>query len=289
VSTSHRAKPLDGKALAARMEADLSAEVLLLKQAHGRAPGLAVVLVGDDPASHVYVRRKQEACRRAGLATFEHRLPADASEADLVRLVHQLNDDATVDGILVQLPLPDHVRKSAVLQSISPAKDVDAFHAESIGHALIGDETMAPCTPQGVLLLLDQAGVHLPGAEVCIVNHSNLIGKPLAALLINRDATVTVCHKHTQDLASHTKRAEVLVTATGVPGLIKAEHVRPGAVVVDVGLHRGADGKLRGDVDESVWGKASWVTPVPGGVGPMTIAVLLQNTVRSFRRRVAGR
>ncbi|MHB1262629.1 MAG: bifunctional 5,10-methylenetetrahydrofolate dehydrogenase/5,10-methenyltetrahydrofolate cyclohydrolase [Thermoplasmatota archaeon] len=286
MGTSHRAKPLDGKALAKRMEGELAAEVARLAKRHGRAPGLAVVLVGHDPASEVYVKRKQEACLRAGIATFEHRLPSSVSEADLVRLVRQLNADGKVDGILVQLPLPEHVGKAAVLQSILPAKDVDAFHAETLGHALIGDETLAPCTPQGVLLLLDEAGVKLAGAEVCIVNHSNLIGKPLAALLINRDATVTVCHKRTKDLKAHTTRADVLVTATGVPGIITDAHVRSGAVVVDVGLHRGADGKLRGDCAESVWSKAAWVTPVPGGVGPMTIAVLLQNTVRSFKRHV---
>ncbi|MEA3135882.1 MAG: methylenetetrahydrofolate dehydrogenase / methenyltetrahydrofolate cyclohydrolase [Thermoplasmata archaeon] len=284
----HRAKPLDGKALAKRMEGELAAEVATLAKRHKRAPGLAVVLVGHDAASEVYVKRKQEACVRAGIATMEHRLAATTPEADLVRLVKQLNADPKVDGILVQLPIPSHMRKSAILQSISPGKDVDAFHAETLGHALIGDETLAPCTPQGVLLLLDEAGVKLEGAEVCIVNHSNLIGKPLAALLINRDATVTVCHKRTRDLKAHTQRADVLVTATGVPGIITADHVRSGSVVVDVGLNRGADGKLRGDCAESVWSKAAWVTPVPGGVGPMTIAVLLQNTVRSFKRHVGA-
>ena len=287
-AAAHRAKPLDGKALAKRMEGELAAEVARIAKAHGRAPGLAVVLVGADPASEVYVKRKQEACVRAGIATIEHRLPATVPEAELVALVKRLNADPKVDGILVQLPLPSHVRKSAVLQSILPGKDVDAFHAETLGHALIGDETLAPCTPQGVLLLLDEAGVKLEGAEVCIVNHSNLIGKPLAALLINRDATVTVCHKRTKDLKAHTQRADVVVTATGVPGLVTDAHIRPGAVVVDVGLHRGADGRLRGDCAESVWSKAAWVTPVPGGVGPMTIAVLLQNTVRSFKRHVGA-
>lgn len=281
-----RAKPLDGKALARRMESELAAEVATLAKRHGRHPGLAVVLVGHDPASEVYVKRKQEACVRAGIVTIEHHLPANVPEMDLVRLVKQLNMDPKVDGILVQLPLPGHVRKSAVLQSIHPGKDVDAFHAETIGHALIGDETLAPCTPQGVLLLLDEAGVKLEGAEVCIVNHSNLIGKPLAAMLINRDATVTVCHKRTKDLKAHTLRADVVVTATGVPGLITDQHIRAGAIVVDVGLHRGPDGKLRGDCGDSVWSKAAWVTPVPGGVGPMTIAVLLQNTVRSYKRHV---
>jgi methylenetetrahydrofolate dehydrogenase (NADP+)/methenyltetrahydrofolate cyclohydrolase len=281
-----RAKVLDGKALAARLEGELTKEVAALQKKTGQSPGLAVVLVGDDAASAIYVKRKAEACRRVGIRTMEHRLPATVPEAELVALVRRLNDDAGVDGILVQLPLPEHVRKSAVLQSIRPAKDVDCFHAETLGHALIGDETLAPCTPQGVLLLLDEAGVQLAGAEVCIVNHSNLIGKPLAALLINRDATVTVCHKRTRDLKAHTRRADVVVTATGVAGLLTADHLRDGAVVLDVGIARGADGKIRGDCADSVWEKASWVTPVPGGVGPMTIAVLLLNTTRAFKRRL---
>ena len=283
-----RAKVLDGKALAKRLEGELAAEVAGLAKRHGRAPGLAVVLVGDDEASRIYVKRKQEACVRAGIRAFEHKLPATASEAEVVALVRRLNADPAVDGILVQLPLPPQVGKAAVLQGIDPTKDVDAFHAETLGHALIGDESLAPCTPYGVLLLLEEAKVPLVGADVCIVNHSNLIGKPLAALLVNRDATVTVCHKHTKDLKAHTRRADVVVTATGVAGLLTADHLKPGAVVVDVGIARTADGKVRGDCDESVWGKASWVTPVPGGVGPMTIAVLLRNTVRAYRRHVGA-
>jgi len=285
VADPPRARALDGKALAGEIEARLAHEVAQMRAAHGRPPGLAVLLVGDDAASAIYVRRKQEACGRVGIVSFEHRLPSSASEADVVALVRRLNADERVDGILVQLPLPPQVRKKAVLQAIDPRKDVDAFHAESMGHALIGDEELAPCTPQGILLLLDHAGIALPGAEVCVVNHSNLIGKPLAALLINRDATVTVCHKRTRDLKAHTRAADVVVTATGIPGLLTADHLRPGAVVVDVGIARVA-GKVMGDAAPDVWGKASWVTPVPGGVGPMTIAVLLQNTVRAFRRRI---
>jgi methylenetetrahydrofolate dehydrogenase (NADP+)/methenyltetrahydrofolate cyclohydrolase len=282
--TTRRARVLDGKALAADMEALLKAEVAGLRKRHGRAPSLAVILVGDDPASKVYTTRKREACGRVGIESQEFLLPAKASEADVVALVRRLNVDAKVTGILVQLPLPPQVTKRAVLQSIDPDKDVDAFHANSMGHTLIGDEAMAPCTPQGILTLLDHAGIQLPGLEVCIVNHSNLIGKPLAALLINRDATVTVCHKRTRDLAAHTRRADVVITATGIPGLITAEHVRDGAVVIDVGIARVA-GKVVDDVAPEVWAKAAWVTPVPGGVGPMTIAVLLQNTVRAFRRQ----
>lgn len=283
-----QARRLDGKALAARIEARLTAEVAAARKEAGRAPGLAVVLVGDDQASAIYVKRKAEACRRIGMESFEHMLPASATEVEVAALVRKLNADTRVDGILVQLPLPPQVHKKAVLQAIAPAKDVDAFHAESMGHALIGDEELAPCTPQGILLLLDEAGIKLPGAEVCIVNHSNLIGKPLAALLINRDATVTVCHKHTRDLKAHTRRADVVVTATGVPGLITADHIHDGVVVVDVGIAR-VGGKVVGDAASDVWSKAAWVTPVPGGVGPMTIAVLLQNTMRAFRRRTSAR
>jgi methylenetetrahydrofolate dehydrogenase (NADP+)/methenyltetrahydrofolate cyclohydrolase len=278
-----RARVLDGKALAARMEAALTAEVAGLKAATGKVPGLAVVLVGDDPASAIYVTRKAEACRRAGFASREVRLPATVGEEELLNLVERLARDPAVHGILVQLPLPPLVDKARVLHAIPPGKDVDAFHPESVGHALIGDETLAPCTPQGVLLLLEETGVPLAGAEVCIVNHSNLIGKPLAALLINRDATVTVCHKRTRDLKAHTSRADVVVTATGVPGLLTADHVKEGATVVDVGIAR-VGGKVVGDVAPDVWEKAAWVTPVPGGVGPMTIAVLLQNTLRAFKR-----
>ncbi len=281
------ARTLDGKALARRIEGELAARVRKGLKKAGRPPGLATVLVGNDVASDVYVRRKQEACERVGIRSFGHRLPASASEKKVLALVEKLNRDATVDGILVQVPLPEKVSKKVVLGSVAVDKDVDAFHPESVGHALIGDETLAPCTPQGVLLLLDEAGVELAGAEVCIINHSNLIGKPLAAMLINRDATVTVCHKRTRDLAAHTRRADVVVTATGVPGLLKAAHIKRGAVVVDVGITRTAEGKVVGDVAPDVWTKAAWVTPVPGGVGPMTIAVLLQNTVRSWARRTS--
>jgi len=279
-----RAQVLDGKALAKRMEVALTAEVAQLRARTGKVPGLAVVLVGDDAASAIYVQRKAEACRRAGFHSREVRLPATTSEADLLRLVGELGRDPAIHGILVQLPLPEGISKATVLHAIPPAKDVDAFHPESVGHALIGDETLAPCTPQGVLLLLAETGLPLAGAEVCVINHSNLIGKPLAALLINRDATVTVCHKRTRDLKAHTRTADIVVAATGVPGLLTADHIKGGAIVVDVGIARSPEGKVVGDVAPDVWEKAAWVTPVPGGVGPMTIAVLLQNTMRAFKR-----
>ena len=280
------ARPLDGKALAKRMEAELEAEVAALRARFGKTPTLAVVLVGHDPASAIYVGHKEKACRRVGIESRTLRLPATTSEDELVGLVEKLDRDADVNGILVQLPLPPGIDKGRVLRSVVPYKDVDAFHAENVGHALIGDETLAPCTPQGILHLLDDAGVELRGAEVCIINHSMVVGKPLAAMCINRDATVTVCHEHTRDVRTHALRADVVVTGTGGHRRLTAEDIRPGAVVVDVSMCRGDDGALHGDHTPDVWDKAAWVTPVPGGVGPMTIAVLLQNTVRSFKRKM---
>lgn len=281
-----RAQVLDGKGLAKRREARLKEDVAALRERYGKAPGLAVVLVGDDAASQVYVRRKAEACERVGIESTTHRLPADTSEDALVGLIEKLNRDAHVNGILVQLPLPAHIDEARVIHAVTPYKDVDAFHPESVGQALLGEERMAPCTPQGILLLLDDAGIPLRGADVVIINHSNIVGKPLAAMCIHRDATVTVCHKHTKDVAVHTRRADIVVTGTGGVRPLTADDIQEGAVVVDVSMVRDADGRLRGDVEEGVWGKAAWVTPVPGGVGPMTISVLLENTVRSFRRKM---
>ncbi len=280
------AKRLDGRALSKRLQGEIQEEVARLRGEFGKAPGLAVILVGEDPASQIYVRRKHQACERAGIASTNHTLPAETSEDALVGLIEKLNKDADVNGILVQMPLPAHIDEHRIIAAISPYKDVDAFHPQTVGHALIGDETLAPCTPSGILLLLEEAGVELEGAEVVIVNHSNIVGKPLAALLINRNATVTVCHQYTRDLAAHTRRADVVVTATGVEGLITADHIKDGAVVIDVSMIRRADGSLTGDAAADVWDKAAWVTPVPGGVGPMTITVLLQNTVQSFKRKM---
>ncbi len=280
------AQRLDGRALAKRLEADLQADIAVLKERHGKVPRLDVVLVGEDPASEIYVRRKGEACARVGMASELHKLPADTSEDALMGLIERLNRDADVNGILVQMPLPEHIHKGRVLRGIVPYKDVDAFHPESVGHALIGDQSLAPCTPQGIVTLLDDAGIPLQGAEVVIINHSNIVGKPLAALLINRDATVTVCHADTKDIRAHTSRADIVVTGTGGHRRLTADDIQEGAVVVDVSMCRGDDGKLHGDHTEDVWDKAGWVTPVPGGVGPMTIAMLLQNTLTSFRRKL---
>lgn len=281
-----RARALDGRALAKRLEAALKVEVDALRKRYGKAPGLAVVLVGDDEASGVYVERKRKACKRVGIASRDHHLPADASEDALVGLIEKLNGDADVNGILVQLPLPGHVDEGRILRAMVPYKDVDAFHPQSVGHALLGNDRMAPCTPQGILLLLDDAKVPLKGADVVVVNNSNIVGKPLAALLINRDATVTVCQKETKDVTRYTRDADIVITGTGGKRPLTAADIKPGAVVVDVSIIREDDGTVHGDVADDVWDKAAWVTPVPGGVGPMTIQVLLQNTVRSFRRKM---
>lgn len=280
------AKALDGRALAKRLEGDLKAEVATLGDRFGKAPGLTVILVGDDEASAVYVGRKEKACKRVGIQSNTIRLPATATEDELVGLVGKLNADADVNGILVQLPLPAHIDAGRVIQAITPYKDVDAFHPESVGHALIGDDRLAPCTPQGIILLLEETGIELQGAECVIINDSNIVGKPLAAMLINRDATVTVCQKFTPDVAAHTRRADVVITGTGGARRLTAEDIKGGATVVDVTIVRDADGNLHGDVTQDVWDKAAWVTPVPGGVGPMTIQVLLQNTVRSFKTKM---
>lgn len=261
-------------------------EVTALRSKHGKAPCLAVVLVGDDSASKIYVGHKEKACARVGLDSVVHRLPESATEDELMGLIERLNRDADVNGILVQIPLPPQIRKGRILRAIVPFKDVDAFHPESVGHALIGDENLAPCTPQGIVTLLDDAKIPIVGAEVVIINHSNIVGKPLAALLINRDATVTVCHKDTRDIAAHTRRADIVVTGTGGHRRLSAADIQDGAVVVDVSMCRDAEGNLHGDHLPDVWDKAAWVTPVPGGVGPMTISTLLANTIRSFKRKL---
>ncbi len=280
------AKALDGKALARRIEGELKQEVQDLQGRFGKAPGLAVVLVGDDPASAIYVKRKQKACERVGIASVEHILPATTSEDELVGLIEKLNRDADVNGVLVQLPLPEGIDAQRVIGAITPYKDVDAFHPQNVGQALLGVDRMAPCTPQGIVLLLEDAGVALEGANVCIINHSNIVGKPLAAMLMNRNATVTVAHEFTVGLGEILPRMDIVVSGTGGHRRLRGSELKPGAVVVDVSMVRDDDGGLHGDAKEDVWDVASWVTPVPGGVGPMTIAVLLQNTVRSFKTKM---
>jgi methylenetetrahydrofolate dehydrogenase (NADP+)/methenyltetrahydrofolate cyclohydrolase len=283
------AELIDGKAAAARLAARVGEAVARLRDAHGLTPGLATVLVGDDPASHIYVRNKGRRTREAGMASFEHRLPADATEADLLALVERLNRDPAVHGILVQLPLPPQMDAAQVIEAIDPAKDVDGFTVTNAGRLATGQDAMIPCTPLGCLLLLRARLGSLDGLEAVVVGRSNIVGKPMAQLLLAEGATVTIAHSRTRGLAAVTRRADILVAAAGRPGLIGAAHVKPGATVIDVGINRIATpeggARLVGDVDfEPVAAIAAAVTPVPGGVGPMTIACLLANTVRAACR-----
>ncbi len=282
------ARILDGKALATEVRARIADDVARLTAEHGIRPGLAAVIVGDDPASQVYVGMKHRASEAAGMRSEQHILPADTPQEELESLVRRLNDDDAVDGILVQLPLPDHLDARAVQELIVPAKDVDALNPYTAGRLAIGDPTFLSCTPYGVLELLAHAGVETSGANVVIVGRSNLVGRPLSLMLTlkGRDATVTLAHSRTRDLAGVCRGADVIVAAAGQIGLITADMVRPGAVVIDVGTNRGADGKLVGDVAfDEVAEVAGAITPVPGGVGPMTVTMLLQNTLEAARAR----
>ena len=277
------ARILDGKALAAQVRAAVKQEVAALSQ-RGIRPGLAVVLAGDNPASRVYVRNKVRACEETGVRSELYELAAAVSEEALLDRVLALNDDADVHGILVQLPLPKHIKTSEVLETVAPAKDIDGFHAANLGALVAGVPHMVPCTPAGVMRLLDHAGVQLAGARAVVIGRSNIVGKPLALLLLARDATVTVCHSKSRDLQDIARSADVLVAAVGRAKLVTGAMVKPGACVIDVGVNRLPDGSLCGDVDfAAASAVAGWITPVPGGVGPMTIAMLLENCVRAAR------
>ena len=271
---------MDGKALAARIREEVAREV----EAFERGIGLATVLVGDDPASDVYIRAKHRATLEVGMTPRDVRLPQETEEAELLELVAELNADDEVDGILVQLPLPSQIDEGRVIRAVDPVKDVDGFHPFNAGLLLAGTPAHVPGTPAGVLALLDEHGVELQGAEAVVVGRSDIVGKPVALLLLHRHATVTICHSRTRDLAAAVRRADVVVAAVGVPGVVTAEMVKPGAAVVDVGINRTDDG-LVGDVDPAVAEVAGLLTPVPGGVGPMTIAMLLRSTLRAARYR----
>lgn len=276
---------IDGKALALRLEDELSSRASACSAA-GVEPRLAVVLVGEDPASQVYVRNKGRAAKRVGIETRDHRLPADTNRETLLALVASLNEDPGVHGILVQLPLPEHLDADEVLLSIDPAKDVDGFHPYNLGRLLMGDPTFVACTPQGCMRLLAEAGVELSGARALVLGRSTIVGKPMAQLLTQANATVTVAHSRTRDLPEEVGRADVVIAAVGREKVVKGEWLKPGAVVIDVGINRGEDGKLYGDVDyEGAQGIAAAITPVPGGVGPMTIACLLANVVVAAERQ----
>jgi methylenetetrahydrofolate dehydrogenase (NADP+) / methenyltetrahydrofolate cyclohydrolase len=285
------ARLIDGKAVAARLRAGVAAAAAALKAAHGVVPGLAAVLVGDDPASQVYVKSKTKATDDAGLKGFTHRLPAATSEAELLRVVAQLNADDAVDGILVQLPLPKQIDAQRVIEAIHSAKDVDGFHPENVGRLWSGGRTLVPCTPYGCLLLARESlGPKLAGAEAVVVGRSNIVGKPMAALLLGEHCTVTVAHSRTRDLPAVARRADLLVAAVGRPEMIRGDWIKPGATVIDVGINRiaAAEGKSRlvGDVAfAEACQIAGAITPVPGGVGPMTIACLLRNTLLAACRR----
>jgi methylenetetrahydrofolate dehydrogenase (NADP+) / methenyltetrahydrofolate cyclohydrolase len=281
------AEIIDGKAIAARVRAALASDVASLA-GRGVRPGLAVVLAGDNAASQVYVRNKTTACAEIGVRTFDHRLPASVSQAELMALIAALNANPEVDGILVQLPLPDGIDARQVLLAIDPAKDVDGFHPDNLGRLLMGQPRFVACTPLGVMRLLEESRTPLVGADAVVIGRSNIVGKPMAALLISADATVTVCHSRSRDLAGCVARADVVVAAVGRAQMVRGEWIKPGATVIDVGMNRGADGKLVGDVDYAgAAARARAITPVPGGVGPMTIAMLLSNTLVSARRRAA--
>jgi len=278
-------KIIDGKAIAAEIREEIAADVVALEK-QGVTPGLAVVLVGDDPASRVYVTMKERACEKAGIFSDEHKLPAETTEAQLLALIEDLNNDPRIDGILVQLPLPDHIDESKVLESISPTKDADGFHPYNVGRLVTGNPLYQPCTPFGVMKMLEHTGVDLTGKEVVVVGRSNIVGKPVALMCLAQHATVTLCHSRTRDLPAKVAQADVVIAAVGRPEMIKGAWIKEGAVVIDVGVNRVGEKKLVGDVEfEAAKQRASAITPVPGGVGPMTITMLLYNTVEGAKRR----
>jgi len=280
------ARIIDGKAHAARAIASLRETAARLAQ-RGAPPAMAVILVGDDPASQVYVRNKDRASREEGVAAAVHALPGSTTEAELLALIRRLNADPAVHGILVQLPLPKGIDAERALRSISPDKDIDGFHPQNVGALALGQHRFVPCTPAGIVKMLDDEGISLAGLDAVVVGRSNIVGKPMALLLLERDATVTICHSRTVGLAEITRQADVLVAAVGKDNLITADMVKPGACVIDVGMNRLPDGKLVGDVDYAgVREVAGWITPVPGGVGPMTVAMLVSNTVRAAANSV---
>lgn len=281
------ARLIDGKLLSARIKEEVAQRVVALK-AKGVTPGLAVVLVGHDPASQVYIRNKAAACEKAGLHSEVIRLDETISQAALLSVVHELNQNPTIHGILVQLPLPAHLNAHLVIEAICAAKDVDGFHISNAGMLMTGQPLFRPCTPYGIMKILEAESVSPWGAEAVVVGASNIVGKPMAMLLLAAGATVTLCNSKTRDLASHTRRADILIVATGKPGMVNGDMIKPGATVIDVGINRLTDGRLAGDIDfESARQVAGAITPVPGGVGPMTIAMLLVNTIEAAEREAA--
>jgi methylenetetrahydrofolate dehydrogenase (NADP+)/methenyltetrahydrofolate cyclohydrolase len=281
------AQIIDGKALSAKVKAGLKVEAAALQAKYGRSPGIAVVRVGEDPASKVYVTSKEKTAIELGFVSSHHHLADTVTQAELLALVKKLNADDTVDGILVQLPLPKHIDSTLVLETIDPGKDVDGFHAVNAGHLFQGRPTLVACTPFGVMRMLQEIGCNVAGKNCVVIGRSNIVGRPMAMLLLNASATVTICHSKS-DVAAEVRRADVVIAAVGVSKLVKGEWIKPGAIVIDVGMNRGADGKLSGDVEfEVAKERAAWITPVPGGVGPMTIAMLMSNTLLAATARLS--
>ncbi len=277
------AKIIDGKAISANVKAQVKAEADKLKE-QGIEIGLAVVIVGNNPASRVYVNNKKKACAEVGFNSYEYALSEETTQEELLDLVKNLNEDDKVNGILVQLPLPEHIDENAVINTIRPEKDVDAFHPENVGHIMIGDFNFLPCTPAGVMEMLAQSGIETEGKDCVVIGRSNIVGKPMAMLLLHKNATVTICHSRTKNLAEICRRADILVAAVGRAKFVTADMIKDGAVVIDVGMNRLESGKLCGDVDyDGCFEKAGYITPVPGGVGPMTIAMLMKNTLTSAK------
>jgi methylenetetrahydrofolate dehydrogenase (NADP+)/methenyltetrahydrofolate cyclohydrolase len=275
---------IDGKAVAKEVQRQIKEDVEGLERRWSMAPGLAVVLVGDDPASHIYVRNKEKACKEVGIKSFEHFLPATVSEKELLALVHQLNKDKHVHGILVQLPLPPHIHSEKILNAVSPYKDVDGFHPVNQGNLVVGADGYRPCTPLGVMKLLESVDCDPKGKNAVVVGRSNIVGKPVALMLLEKHATVTICHSRTASLRDEVARGDIVVVAIGKAGIVRGEWIKPGAVVIDVGINRLPSGKLCGDVEfDSAKERASAITPVPGGVGPMTICMLLFNTLKAAK------
>jgi methylenetetrahydrofolate dehydrogenase (NADP+)/methenyltetrahydrofolate cyclohydrolase len=277
---------IDGKSLANKIHTQVANEVEKLKQEQNIVPGLAVILVGDDPASHAYVKMKAKACEKVGFYSITHNMPDTISQDEIIATIEMMNNNPRIDGILVQLPLPKHIDTNKILEVIDPKKDVDGFHPYNVGRLATNLDGFVPCTPLGVMKMFEEYDIDLEGKDVCEVGASNIVGKPMAALLLNANATVTITHIYTKDLKAHTSKADIVIVGVGVPALIKEDMVKDGAIVIDIGINRLEDGSLVGDVDfANVSEKCSHITPVPGGVGPMTIAMLLANTLKSAQQR----
>jgi len=279
------AQIIDGKTLALQVRASIGNDIIKFHEETGIRPGLAAVLVGDDPASAIYVRNKKIACEKAGLYPEEYKLPSATTQGDLLALIQKINADPKIHGILVQLPLPKQINSKIILEAVSPQKDADGFHPYNVGRLVEGDPVFTPCTPKGVIHMIESTGLSIAGKRAVVIGRSNIVGKPVALLLMHRHATITVCHSRTQDLPAVCREADIVVAAIGRAQFVTSDMIKEGAIVIDVGINRREDGSLVGDVDfEPVKEKAGWISPVPGGVGPMTIAMLLQNTLESAKR-----